>query len=499
MADSPARKLLAQTSHYSLASLFTLVGGVITFPLLTRVFSVRDYGIMSIIGATVSVAVALGKTGLQHAIVRYYSEISTGKSRFSLPQLYATTLLGMGATGLLAMLALSVGAQLAPARWIEDERVRGLLAIVSVLVLVQTLDSPLSNLLRAAQRSTALMKYQIAKKYLTLGCVFIGVLLISRSLWAFYSATVFAEVTALVLLARVLFSADEQARPRPSRFSRPLYVELLKFGLPMTFGYELAGVILNVGDRYVIKAFIGETQVGLYAAAYNLCGYVQAVFISSIGQAIMPIYMKMYDEEGAEKTSAFASQSLSNYILLTAPVIAGVASVGPELLPSLASERYATAGGVFPWVIAGLVVDGAASIVGAGLFIHRKTPLIMLAVAGSAAVNVLANLLLVPRFGIVGAGAATLISYAVLYAVFAIGAHRYLRVAFPWATLARAGLAAVAMYTVLYFILPGRRFLTVGVRGVVGLIVYGVVIAAIDANGRSFIKRGLQRVRSRFG
>ena len=209
--------------------------------------------------------------------------------------------------------------------------------------------------------------------------------------------------------------------------------------------------------------------------------------------------MKMHDEEGPERTSAFATRSLSNYILLAAPVIAGVASVGPEMLSSLASDRYAAAAGVFPWVIAGMVVDGAASIVGAGLFIHRKTPQIMLAVVVAAVINLLCNFVLVRQFGMVGAAASTLIGYAVVYVAFAWGARRYLPVPVPWATLLRAGFAAGVMYVALSFILPGHRFITVGVRGLAGLIIYCAVIAAIDANGCMFVKRGLQRVRAKLG
>jgi O-antigen/teichoic acid export membrane protein len=499
LAQSASRKLLAQSSHYSIASLFTLIAGAMTFPMLTRVLSVRDYGIMSLLGATLSLSVALGKTGLQHAIVRYYSEITAGKSRFSLSQLASTAVLGMSASGLIVMIGLVLGAQLVPLRWIQEERVRGLLVLVAVLALVQVLDSMFTNMLRAAQRTTALMKYQIAKKYLTLGLLFGGMLLIARSLWTYYSALLFAEGVVLIVLVRVVLKEDPETRPHPDRFSRPLYAELLRYGLPMTFGYELAGVILSVGDRYVIKGVIGEEQVGLYAAAYNLCQYVQSVFITSVGDAITPIYMKMYDQEGPEKTRAFTGQSLRNYFLLAAPVIAGVASVGPELLPALASERYASAGGVFPWVMAGMVVDGAATIVGAGLFIHRKTTLMMIAVAGSAAINVVANLLLVPRFGIVGAAAATLIGYVSIYLAFTIGARRYLAVPVPWGTLVRAVLAAVIMYVALSYVLPGKRFITVGARGVLGIIIYAAVIAVIDANGRDFVRRGLRRVRSRLG
>jgi O-antigen/teichoic acid export membrane protein len=81
-ADSPLRRLFVQVSHYSVASLLTTVAGLISFPILTRIFSVDDYGRMNLISATLTVAVALGKTGIQHSIVRYRSEIREGKGRF---------------------------------------------------------------------------------------------------------------------------------------------------------------------------------------------------------------------------------------------------------------------------------------------------------------------------------------------------------------------------------------------------------------------------------
>jgi O-antigen/teichoic acid export membrane protein len=271
----------------------------------------------------------------------------------------------------------------------------------------------------------------------------------------------------------------------------------LALGLPMTFGFELASVILSVGDRYVIKAVIGEAPLGLYAAAYNLCSYVQAVFVASIGDAITPIYMRMWDEEGAYKTSEFVSRSLRDFILMVAPIVAGVASVGPELLPSLASDRYASAGLVIPWVIAGMVVDGAAIIMGAGLFIQKRTKTIMILVAGSALINVASNLVLVPRLGILGAAVSTLVSYAAIFVMFAVAGRRHLFVRMPWGTLARAGFAAVAVFVVLHYLVPGRRFVTVGVRAAVGAVMYPVLIAAIDADARALLKKLFDKLRSR--
>jgi O-antigen/teichoic acid export membrane protein len=55
MSESPLRRVLVQASHYSLGSLLTMVAGLISFPLLTRVFSVEDYGLISLVAAGVSI------------------------------------------------------------------------------------------------------------------------------------------------------------------------------------------------------------------------------------------------------------------------------------------------------------------------------------------------------------------------------------------------------------------------------------------------------------
>ncbi|MCU1279090.1 MAG: polysaccharide biosynthesis protein [bacterium] len=236
-ADSPLRRLLVHTTHYGVTSLFNMIAGLITFPVLTRLFSVADYGTMNLVAATLTISVAVGKVGVQHSILRYHSEIKAGKSRYTLAQLTATTFLGMLGTALVVMLAVTAFAQLAPARWLGDPRLGRLFAIASLLIVVQVLESALVNFLRAEQRTTALMKYQIAKKYLGLGFVLVAVLLISRSLTAFYSASVVSETMALLVLAVWMFRRGEPPRPRTAEFSSPLYRELLGFGITMMIGY----------------------------------------------------------------------------------------------------------------------------------------------------------------------------------------------------------------------------------------------------------------------
>src|SRR5262249_32692662 len=151
-------------------------------------------------------------------------------------------------------------------------------------------------------------------------------------------------------------------------FSPPLLGELLSFGIPMMIGYEIAGIILGVGDRYFVQGLMGGEALGIYAAAYNLCQYVQTAFIQSVSQAVVPLYMRIWSEEGEAATQRFVSRALGLYARFGAPVVAGMAAVGPVLLPFVASAKYGAGALIIPWVVAGMVVDGASVLSGAGLF-----------------------------------------------------------------------------------------------------------------------------------
>jgi O-antigen/teichoic acid export membrane protein len=500
MAASSALKTLAvQASHYSVASLFTVIAGLVTFPLLTRVFSVGEYGIMNLVAATLTVSVALGKVGVQHSILRYESEIRAGKGRYTMPQLYSTTQLGMLCTAVVVMLIVGVGARVVPVSWVGEERVRSLFSIASFLIIVQVAESAFINFLRAEQKTALLMKYQVAKKWLGLGLILVAVLALSGTLTSFYMATLISEATAVGVLAVILYRTGARPLPELTQFSRPLYRELLGFGIPMMIGYELSGIVLAVGDRYVIAGTIGQEPLGLYGAAYNLCQYVQAVLITSVGQAVMPIYIKMFDEKGKDETAAFIARSLRTYALLAVPMVAGVAAVGPELLPALASEKYAGAAPVLAWVIAGMAVDGTNSMLGAGLFIHRKTRVIMSIVVTCAAINIGLNLYLVPRIGIVGAAIATLVSYTVTALALGTAGRRLLRVPLPWWTMLRAGAAAAVMFLAIRHLWAGHRLFTAGLRMVAGGPIYLGLMALIDADARAMLKGPAERLRRKLG
>lgn len=492
------RKLVLNFSHYSAASLLVTATSFVTFPFLTRVFSVADYGVMNLVSATLQLLGAVGKFGTQHAIIRFESDTRAGRQPFDLKTLFSTTVLGMGSSGLLVALTWAALTQFLPAGWLKDDRVPGLFLLTSVLILLRCLESCLINHLRAEQESRILMTYQVCVKYFGVALIVSVLLLIARSLRGFYAAIIITETLGGLALAVLVFG-PRTGRPRPSlrSFSPALYRELLRFGIPMMVGYELAGVILSVGDRYIIQYFLPGDPLGIYAASYNLCQYVQTVCVASLNNAVVPIYMRLWSEKGEAATRQFIDQVLHYYVLLAAPIVAGMAAVGPEFLPFVASQKFASGALIIPYVMAGMAIDGLSVVVGAGLFIHKETRVMMRLVLGGALFNVVLNAALVPRVGLVGAALATLLSYLLVTIAMAISSSRRLRITVPWPALAKGGLLGFLMFEVVRAIHLDGRAATIAARIALGAVVYCASVVCLDVKAREAFRFGLQKLRGR--
>lgn len=486
-------RLLVHTSNYSIGSLLVTLAGFISFPIFTRIFSVEEYGLMSLISSTLVLMTVLGKLGMQHSIIRFYAEVKAGSRECTEEQFFSTVAFGMAGSGLLVAVLWAVISQLIPAQWWSNPSVRGLMLLTAVLVIVRTLDSAFVNLLKAQQRSGWFSVYSVVRRYSVLFAVIITVLYLVPGLNGFYWGTVVAEIIATGVLGGLLLHHHGISH---HKFSLPLLKAMMVFGLPM-IAYEFAGVVLSLGDRYVIQSLIGAEPLGSYSAAYNMCEYAQSILVMSFGQAVGPMYMRLWEEKGVAATRAFIERALHFYILGATALVALVSLVGGDVLTTLASQRYGAGAAVIPWVIAGMAIDGCLPILGAGIFIKKQTKALMLLVVASAALNMALNYALVPKMGIVGAGIATLVSYLLLSIGASIVGRRTIAIGLPIGTLAKFIAIGFATYFVADVAEFEGRFAALVAKGALGLTVFVALTWTLDAEARQQLAALVGRFKSR--
>lgn len=191
---------------------------------------------------------------------------------------------------------------------------------------------------------------------------------------------------------------------------------LLKSMLGYSAPLVLNGIswwITSFSDRAVLDFYFGEGQVGLYAIAAkfpSLMAAVLAVFI----QAWVISAVKEYE---SDKRSRFFDHVYSVYTaLLFIAVSAGILVIRPVMNIYVGAE-FSEAWIYDPVLLIGAAFLGISNYLGAVFSASKKNVLEMKSTILCAVTNIILNFVLIPRYNIMGAAAATMISYIVLYVI----------------------------------------------------------------------------------
>lgn len=469
---------LHQSSHYSIAQFLLIFASTISFPILTRIFSPAEYGVMNLVSNAIVILLAVSKGGLQHGIVRFHNDYDAGSGNdrtFVASALFG----GFGIAAAVALLWFSFIFVLIQFR-VSDPMIEKLLLLSGGLVFLRATENLLLAFLRAEQRTIYLNMYRVFAKYFTLGVIFLLLFGWARTLVTFYAAQAIAMGLACGIFLRLRF---RNTSPQLAEFSPQVFKQVFMYGLPL-IGFELGSVVLNFADRYLIQIFHGSNEVGFYSAGYNLADYVKDLVVLPMATAVMPIYMQTWAQKGAQATRAFLRKALKSYMLLAVPLIFGCAAVGRDLISVLASAKFLSGSAIIPWVIAGMMLNGALPILAAGLYIHKKTSKLVLYLALAIVLNVGLNLWAIPQWSIHGAAITKLLSFTVLVVLATQHTLRELHLQIPWRALASYTLAALVMYCVLIQIKLPNAIASLAINVFAGAAIYLAIVWVLDASVR---------------
>jgi len=466
IAVSEIRSLFRQSSHYFTGTAVVAVAGFISFPILTRLLSVSDYGLLGLISVTILVGQALGKLGAPSSIIRFF-EVSKRENRIG--QFYSSVFYGYVSLSLIVASVLFLIAITGSAH-LFSQKIGRLLSITSALMFLNCFVALLTSTLRAQQRTRSWNAILVAQRYGMMGLGIVFLLIFDRKLEGYYVGQVVAESLVCFVCWMVVFG---KTRVRINEFSGRLFRSLAKFGLPLCFS-ELGHLALSYFDRYLIQWFLGASALGVYTAGYNLATYATDIIMYPVNYAIDPIYMRIYTTKDATETAEFLSGALRYFCLIIFPVGFGFVAVSGVLLNILATEKYSTATQIMPFIIAGNGIYASQVILNAGLIIRKKTNVLMNVKIISCVLNVCLNLIFIRIYGIVGAAASTLASYLFYTVIIAILSFRELKF--------RIEIKAICLYlmsSILMYLAVVRLDLSNSVYSLIGKIIFGGVIYSV--------------------
>ncbi|MGE6487389.1 oligosaccharide flippase family protein [Paenisporosarcina sp. NPDC076898] len=207
------------------------------------------------------------------------------------------------------------------------------------------------------------------------------------------------------------------------RFNRNQIIEIVKQGLPLGSVMLLISLNENI-PRYFVEVYRGIEELGVFASiAYIMIA--GTFIINSIGQSVSPKLAKYYSNNEFDKF-----QNLLNKLGFIGFII-GLSGLliallfGESILVNLYTQEFANYNNIFLILIVASTITYINSFIGFGLTTARLfkiQPLIVLVVI---LFNLLANLVLTPKFGLFGVGISITISVIVQFLIsfFVLNIH----------------------------------------------------------------------------
>ena len=161
-------------------------------------------------------------------------------------------------------------------------------------------------------------------------------------------------------------------------------------------------------DLFLLAALaVGAFDIGLYAVGVSVVAQLRLV-PGAIGVAVLPQLAGATDAEAARLTAAVIRPTA---LLMTVTAVA-LAPIGAIAIPRIFGAEYDAAVPPFLLLLPGVAAVGVSRVL-ARYFaaIHKLRGLLVLG-ASVLVLNVVLNLVLIPRYGIEGAAVASLVSYS---------------------------------------------------------------------------------------
>ncbi len=445
--------------------------GLAFLPLISRQFGAEAFAIWSQIYITVTLLTPIINLRLNDALVRYL-----GSSEDRARMLAATATLTMGVSGLVVVVGWLLRHLLAAVVFADKALSDFAVLLVGMLLVRANMQWVLAYFrsLSAIRTHTAIQVVQIVGELLVLTVV--PVLLGQRLELAI---AVIIGVDLSILTGAILVIARREGfslSPDWSALKR-----LLQYSFPLIATAVLYWIV-NSFDRFVIVHYRGLEDVAVYSGAYRV-SQVLKTLVQPLSFVLLPLISRLWERNKIDTALLWMSRSLEVYLVAATPAAIGLIILGPALSRLLGGGGLAAPLQLFAWLVSGVFIVGIYQIHVYLVYLHGKTSRLITVFGITGSFNVVMNLFLVPRMGIMGAAITTFFSYALQFVVLLIVIRRYPSIPVNRSRLIRVVASSLFMGGVVYLVMRLTS------AGIVSLVALGVAVYL----GALFLSRGISR------
>jgi O-antigen/teichoic acid export membrane protein len=307
-------------------------------------------------------------------------------------------------------------------------------------------------------------------------------------------SVILVQVAAYTLIALLEWVLMIRFVAAPTREIRWQTIRGLVHAASAFSGIDVVIAVMATMQTYLISIMADERQVGLFNSANLVNGPLLLVLSSLIG-SMLPLLTR---QAGQSRTQArqTAARLIELLLWFSVPAAVGIAFVADDFLVLLYGREAFAEGGVLLAIIGfALIIRSNIQVLGNLLYATGNEQQNLRIVIFQSVVGLVVNILVIARWGAVGAAVANVVLTAVEYVVHAVILQRVTKLVInPLPLLWRSVLGTIPMALVL-FVLPAdlHVLLRVLIGGVVYAVAMGIVLLTTVGGPRQIKDKYLNR------
>lgn len=221
---------------------------------------------------------------------------------------------------------------------------------------------------------------------------------------------------------------------------------MVVFSLPTLPASLLGYLSTNYLDAVFITHYLTAEHLGVYAVAYQISGIALQIPLLA-GTLLLPLFVTLQAEGQAERANRFVQNALPLVSLWWGIGCGVMAVLGSYLLPLFFGDQFRVTAGLM-WPLMAAAALAGPMLMGYLPFSNSRgaTYVAMFGAIAAAAVNIVLNYLLIPRFGLMGCAWATAASHGATAVVICGLVHRRVLLRSTWTLQAVLPIAIGAAY-----------------------------------------------------
>ena len=397
-----------------IASFVVALSPVLLLPILTKILTIQEYGIWSLILVTAGFVPLVALLGLPNSMIRFLAPV---KNKDEIREGYYSIALVVLCAGFVSSFFLLLFERSIAANLLGNNRtVALLLPLITFVASYNYVPQTYFRTFQQAKRYSIVSFLQAASYVILVGAFVVGGLGLTGATFAYLiNLLVIAMISTYYVL-------------RDIGVTVPRFAELkayLKFGLPLVPS-NVSSWALGVSDRYIITFFLSVAWVGYYSPGYQL-GWIISLLATPLTILVPTALYEHYDANRMAEVKTIMRYSVKYFLAAAVPAAFVLSLLSKPILLVLTTPAIATNGYLItPFTAVSGVLFGVWSIIAIVLTFEKRTAIIGTIWVLGAALNIGLNLVLVPYFGIIAAALTTLLGYGFIFGVTAIYSIRHM-------------------------------------------------------------------------